>query len=38
VWRSLLSDPVQAVHVLGNLLSRLGGNRAFRAFAISEEF
>jgi len=27
VWRSLLSDPVQAAHVLGKLLSRLGENR-----------
>jgi len=24
VWRSLLADPVQAAHVLGKLLSRLG--------------
>ena len=27
VWRSLLADPVQAAHVLGKLLSRLGEDR-----------
>lgn len=27
VWRSLLSDPVQAAHVLGKLLSQLGQDR-----------
>ena len=27
VWRSLLADPVQAAHVLGKLLSRLGQDR-----------
>jgi hypothetical protein len=27
VWRSLLADPVQAAHVLGKLLRRLGEDR-----------
>jgi len=27
VWRALLADPVQAAHVLGKLLSRLGEDR-----------
>src|SRR6266705_1995384 len=33
VWRSLLADPVQAAHVLGKLLSRLGEDRAPTAAA-----